>query len=382
MLGLISAIPLSWSGHFASYLDALFDSVSAYSATGVSVISNLDHLSNADNMWRFVMHFGGGVGVIVVAVSLGILGRSSTTTLYNSEGRSEHVVPNVLSTARFILGFSLFIIAVSTIVLSSLLITMGMFADRAVLHALWLSISGFMTAGFAPMGSSVAYYHSYAVEWTLMLVMLVGGVNFTLHGEAWRGRTSGFFKDIEIRTAIIWWIILLIVFMASLSKSPMFNGLSEMARTGLFNFVSAVTTTGFVSLNTNQFNTVIPSGALLILAMCMAIGTSAGSTSGGIKLMRLGIIAKSALETMRASVTPDSATVGSMYYHVGRHRLDGEVVKEAMTVFILFAITYTIGALVGVAYGYDAVSAIFESVAMASNSGITAGISSAAMPLP
>lgn len=382
ILGLLSAVPLAWSGHYPNYYDALFDSVSAYSATGVSIVANLDHLSNADNMWRFVMHFCGGIGLIVVAMSLGVMGRSSTTTLYAAEGRSEHIVPNVLETAQFILKFSLFIIITASIALTAVLIIIGIRPDRAVLHSIWLSVSGFMTAGFAPMSSSIAYYHSIVVEWVLMLVMLIGGINFSLHGEVWRGRTRDLFKDIEVRTAIIWWAVLLITFMASLSKSPMFNSLTDMMRSGMFNFISAATTTGFVTLNTNQINTAIPSGAALILAMCMAIGTSAGSTSGGIKLMRLGIIAKSALETMRASVTPDTAAIGSTYNHIGTHRLDSPIVKESMTVFILFIVTYTIGALVGVAYGYDAISAIFESVAMASNSGITAGISSTSMPLP
>ena len=380
-LGLISAVPLATCGHYGSYYDALFDCVSGYSATGVSILTNLDHLSNADNMWRFVMHFLGGLGLVVVAMSFGTMGHNSTSSLYLAEGRSEHVVPNVLETARFIMKFSISVIAAFTVVLSCMFIVSGMHPDRAMLHSLWLSISGFMTAGFSPMSSSIAYYHSVGAEWVIMLIMLVGGLNFSMHGEICRGHIANFLKDIEVRTAMVWWIILLVVMMASLAKSPLFSNLTAMMRNGLFNFVSAATTTGFVTLNTNQLNTVIPSGAAIILALAMAIGTSAGSTSGGIKLMRLGIFAKSALETMRYAMAPDSATIRTSYHHIGRRVLEEDTVKEAMTVFILFCITYAIGALVGIAYGYDAVASIFESVAMASNSGISAGISSASMPV-
>ena len=86
-LAFIASVPLAMSGHFASYLDALFDSVSGLTTTGAALIMDLEHLSYADNMWRFIMHFLGGMGLIVIALSLGLLS-SSTSGLYSSEGRS------------------------------------------------------------------------------------------------------------------------------------------------------------------------------------------------------------------------------------------------------------------------------------------------------
>lgn len=379
-LSLLGAIPFALSGNFPSYLDALFDAVSGYSATGVSIIGGLDHLSNADNMWRFIMQFLGGVGLVVAAMAIGSFSSSSSNSMYQAEARNEHIMPNIMETARFIVRFSCLIIIAATLVLAATLLALGMSPDRAVLHALWLNIAGFMTAGFAPMSESVLYYHSIAVEWILMVVMLVGGINFTLHAVIMKGRTRDFFQDIETRTALLWWVLLLVAFMAALSRSPVFSQVTDLLRNGLFNFVSASTTTGFLTITTNQLNGVIPSGAMLILVLTMAIGASAGSTSGGIKLMRIGIIAKSAYETLRNAISPDSALVTESYHHIGKRRLDSEIVKESMTVFILFAITYVVGALVGVAHGYDALDAIFESVTMASNSGISAGISSPAMP--
>lgn len=380
-LGILGAIPLAASGHYHYFVDALFDCVSAYSATGVSIISGLDHLSNADNMWRFSMHFLGGVGVIVIALSIGAVGLSSTDSLFQSEARSEHIVPNILETARFILRFSLAIIAVATITLSAVLVMMGMAPERSILHGLWLSVSGFMTAGFSPMAESVLYYHSFIVELVLIVVMLAGGINFIIHEQALRGRTRLFFKDIEVRAAVMWWVVLLVPLIIVFKQSELMDGISTLMRTVVFNFISAATTTGFTTITTNQIISVIPSGAALILVMAMAIGASAGSTSGGIKLMRIGIIAKSALESMRATISSDSAIVVETYNHIGTKRLTSDVVKEAMTVCILFLVTYIIGGLIGIALGYDAIDAIFESVAMASNSGITAGISSSGMPL-
>lgn len=380
LLSAVAAIPLALSDHYASYGDAMFDAVSALTTTDVSIVRGMDHLSNADNMWRFVMNVAGGLGLVVVALSFGLFGRVADSSLYSSEGRSEHVLPNVVETGRFIFKFTLGVISIATVLIGILLLISGMAPARAFLHASWLAMSGFMTAGLTPMSLSVTYYHNFAVECILMVLMIYGCINFTLHGTIARGRTSMFFKDIEVRTGIIWWTLMLVVFIAAMSSSQLANGISTLTRLGLFNFISAATTTGFITLNSNQMAIAFPSGGLLVLALVMAVGGGSGATNGGIKLRRVGIIGKSALETMKRAVSSDSARITTSYFHVGRHNLDEGEVKDAMTVFIFFALMYIIGALVGIAYGYDAVASIAESVAMASNSGITAGISAPDMP--
>ena len=97
---MVATIPLHLSGHYETYLDALFDGVSGITTTGASIITDLDHLSNADNMWRFMMHLIGGLGLIVVALSFGLFGKRAGASLYMSEGRSEHVVPKAWSKPR------------------------------------------------------------------------------------------------------------------------------------------------------------------------------------------------------------------------------------------------------------------------------------------
>ena len=124
----------------------------------------------------------------------------------------------------------------------------------------------------------------------------------------------------------------------------------------------------------------LSSGAFLTLALFMAVGGSAGSTAGGIKLYRVGIIAKSILQTVKQAVSPDSARVVESYHHVGRRILTPDTVKEATMIFILYVVTYVIGALVGIAHGYDATQSIFESIAMASNGGLITGLATPGMP--
>lgn len=374
VLAFFASVPLFLSGHYATYMDALFDGVSGLTTTGATVALDIDHFSNADNMFRFMMHLVGGLGLIVVALSLGIFGKRSGSSLYTAEGRSEHVVPNVVQTTQFILRITLVIIFIAAVVLTALCISIGMEPVRAVLQSIWLAISAFTTGGFAPMAESVSYYNSIPIEVFLMLLMILGSISFVVHAEVWKGRLQSFFGDIEIRTMLIWLLVMTVVVAASLSASALFSDLPAIIRRGLFMVVSAFSTTGFQNVTTNQLTTVFSSGAFLALALIAAVGGSAGSTAGGVKLHRVGIIFKSIVSTVKEAVSPSSARVVVSYNHLGRRVLSSDAVKEAMTVFVLFVITYSVGALVGIAHGYEASQAIMESVSMTSNGGIITGI--------
>ncbi len=381
VLAFIAAIPLFLSGHYNRFIDALFEGVSGLTTTGASLTVDLDHLSYADNIWRFMMTLLGGLGLIVVALSLGLFGKRAGASLYSSEGRSDHLVPNVVQTTQFIAKFALAFIVGATFLLSIILMFAGIEPVRAAFHSVCLSVSAFMTGGFTPMSQSVMYYHSFPLEVILMLLMLAGSISFTLHADLRKGRITAFFRDIEVRTLLIWLSVATCVMAASLSVSLAFSDLPTMLRRGVFMVVSSFSTTGFQNITSNQLVGVFSSGAFIALAVLMAVGGSAGSTTGGLKLLRMGIMAKSIVSTIKEALAPDSARVAVTYYRLGRRRVSPDIVKEAMTVFVLYVSTYTIGALVGIAHGYDAMQAIFESVAMASNGGITSGLVAPDMPI-
>ena len=378
VLAMVATIPLHLSGHYETYLDALFDGVSGITTTGASIITDLDHLSNADNMWRFMMHLIGGLGLIVVALSFGLFGKRSGASLYSSEGRSEHVVPNVVQTTQFIARITLVIVSVATVIITALCLFMGMEPTRAFLNALWVSTSGFVTGGFTPMQLSIMYYHSFPLEAILMVLMILGSISFVIHAEVWKGRPLPFFRDIETKTMVLWIGVMAFVFTATLALSP-FDDMLALLRRGLFMIISAFTTTGFQVVTTNQITTAFSNGAFLTLAFIMAVGGASGSTAGGIKFSRMGIIFKSIVSNVKETLAPDSARVVVSYNHVGRRTLTPEIVKEAMTVFILYVITYVIGALVGIAHGFEAIPAISESVAMTSNGGIITSVAGPGM---
>lgn len=380
VLGFLCSIPLYNSGHYLTYLDALFDSVSGLTTTGASLLVDLDHLSYADNMFRFMMHLLGGLGLIVIALSLGVFGKSTSASLFTSEGRSEHVLPNVVQTTKFIAQVTGWFIAIAALLIFSLMVLYGIEPARAILQSLWVSISGFVTGGFTPMQQSILYYQSLPIEFLLMVLMLLGSISFVVYSQVLRGHIRECFKDIETKTMVLWLSAMIVVFTASLSTAALFVDLPTMVRRGAFMVISVSTTTGFSVITSNQLVNVLTSGAFFTLALIMAVGGGAGSTAGGIKIYRVGIIAKSIVSTIKEAVSPDSATVVISYNHIGRRILTANVVKEAMTIFVLYVITYTLGALVGIAHGFDAQQAIFESVAMTSNGGLTAGLATPGMP--
>ena len=373
VLSCFGAIPLLMSGHYANYLDALFEAVSGFTTTGASVVQDLDHLSYADNMWRFTMHLIGGLGLVVVGLTFGLFGKEGAS-LFSSEGRSEHVVPNVVQTTRFISRITITIIAIATVVVGFMCLAIGMEPARAWLQSFWVSISAFMTAGFVPMSQNIMYYHSIAIEITLVVVMFMGAINFTLHSEALRGRVRAFFEDMEVRTLALWLLVIVAILAASLTAGRAFSDLPAMERRGIFMTVAAFTTTGFQNITTQQLTDTFSSGAFLIIAILMAIGASSGSTAGGIKISRFVILVKSIIATIKEAIAPDSARMVTSYQHIGRRMVTPELVREATTVLILYGVTYIVGSLVGIAHGYEASQAIFESVAMASNGGITSGV--------
>jgi len=379
----IAAIPLWLSGHYGSFLDALFEGVSGLTSTGFTLCQDIDHLSMTDNMWRFTLQFIGGQGVIIVALSLGLFSRVGSS-FYSAEGRSEYVMPNIKKTAQFIWQFSSVVVLCGTLILFVVALFLGFDPVRAFFHGLWITIGAYDTGGFAPQSLSLMYYHSRLFEIIVMVLMFMGAVNFALYARIWRGgfrsTIKEFTQDIEIRTLAFWTVTMLLVFIAAIVAGHFLNDYSGLARRGVFMVVSATTNSGYQVLSTNQITTLFSSGAFFMLVIAMAIGGSSGSTAGGIKALRIGIIAKAIIARIKDVLAPKSARNTTSYQHLGRHLLSSEMTGAVMTITLLYLFTYVIGGIVGIAYGYEAIPATFESVAATSNNGLSAGIVSPGAP--
>ena len=248
-LALLGCIPLYMSGHYGSMLDAVFEGMSAWTTTGCSLVQDIDHMSIADNTWRFTMQCIGGQGVVVIALSLGLFGRAVDSSLYSSEGRSEHVIPNIMQTARFIVRFSMATIVIGTILTTAACLFIGMAPVRAFFNGLWLAVASFNTGGMTSMSTGIIYYHCAPLEIVIMVLILLGSINFTLHSEVWKGHIEHFFRDIEIRTLVVWLSVILVAFVATLCAAKIYDDLPTLLRRAAFTVVAAFSSTGFQTIS-------------------------------------------------------------------------------------------------------------------------------------
>lgn len=381
VLSFFGAMPLWLSGHFGSFLDAFFETVSCFTTTGISVTLDLDHMPLSVIAWRSVMNLLGGVGVVVVALALGIFGTGATAaTLYQDEARGDRVMPEIKQTARFILKVTGVVVAAGTIACAIPCLIIGMPPTRAILNGFFLTASDYTTGGMTAQSAGVMYYHCWPLEVVTMVIMFFSGLNFLIYNDLWRGRIKSFFKDIEVRTLCIWISLLVVLMMFAMMAGTYFTGLGAMLRRGLYEIMSAALNIGYSTFYPGQMLYGVGTGVLFVTILGMTIGASASSISGGIKALRIGIIARSIVQTVRTALAPDKARPRTFFYHRGKQLLTPELVSSAMTIMLLYIATYAVGAVIGVMHGYDALPAIFESVSAASNTGLSAGITQASMP--
>ena len=375
----VGAVPLALSGHYGSYLDALFETVSGLTTSGLTLTQDLDHMAHAHNMWRHMTHLIGGQGIIVAAVSLAIGLKGGAFSLYLAEGRDERILPNVVHTARFIWFVTAVWIAVCTSATFIVNLVAGMEPVRGLLHAFWLTIACYDTGGFGPQSQNAMYYHSGLLELSTAFAMLVGTINFNLHADIWRGDRTELFRNIEVRT-LVGNVFLLIGFASTgLAVTRLYNEPWEIVRKGAYHVLSANSGTGHQAIYSSQWDEV-GAAAFFSVVLAMAFGGMVSSTAGGIKALRVGIILKGIVLEVRRSLSPQHAVIASKFHHIKDRRLTSDLVGSALMVFALYMVTYLSGALVGAMYGYPLHLSLFESVSAAANVGLSTGITSPTMP--
>ena len=379
---LVAAIPLHLSGHYGSYLDAVFEAMAGLTTTGFTLAQDLDHLGAAMNLWRHLLQVIGGIGAVVAVLTLFVRGDAQVATSNVPDQRHERIVPNVLRTGRsvatVVLGFA--VVGIPALGVAGL--TAGLSFDDAAFHAFALFASAFTTGGFTTTSASVAFYHSAAVEIVLLVLMLAGALSFAIHLELWRGEREEPRRNIEVRTFAVSLVVVMAVVAIGLGRSGAFQDVGPLFRRGIFTAIAAHTTTGLTvtpgRLLATDWGLIAPAA----LVVGMAIGGTAGSTAGGIKTLRIGLIAKGVLRDIRRVLLPESALVVQTYHQRRRHTLTDGHVRAAATVLLLFLFAILAGAMAPLFYAGDASlkTAMFESASAVSNTGMSVGVLTPSSP--
>lgn len=379
---LLLALPFYLSGHFASFLDAYFDAMSGLTTSGLSLLQDLDHLSQSMNFLRHLSHFAGGQGIIIVVLTVFSSGAGQIGTLFVGEGRDERVVPNVIRTARFIYLIAATWLVVGTTALFVAALSAGFEPASALFHSINLFMAAFDTGGFSPNSISFAYYHSLPMETVAIVLMVAGGLSFPIHFDLWRRRARIAMQHVESRTFAATMATLTVLIVLGLARAGTYTDAMGLYRKGVFTMVSAHTGTGFTVVAPRLFVTDWGLFAPAAVVVGMSLGAMAGSTAGGIKSIRIGLTTKSVLRDIRRAIAPASSLVVASYRSRFQRVLTDRQVSSAIVIIVLFLLMYLGGALVGVFYGIPIDQALFESTSAGANVGLSAGVLAPTNPIP
>ncbi len=291
-MSIFGALPFLISGYIPNFVDALFETVSGFTTTGASILSDVEALPKSLLFWRSFTHWIGGMGVLVFLVAILPLSGGSTMHLIKAESPGPAVsklVPKVQATAKIL--YTIYIM------LTICQIVLLLFGGMSLFDSLTVTFGTAGTGGFGVRNSSIADYSPYC-QVVITIFMLIFGVDFALYHLLLLRKVKPVWKSAELRgyLGFVFASILLI----TINCRGLFAGFGETLRHSAFQVASIMTTTGF---STTDFD-LWPEFSKSILVLLMFVGACAGSTGGGIKVSRILILLKSIIKQIRIAVHP------------------------------------------------------------------------------
>ncbi len=359
MLSLFGALPFYFSGEIPKYLDALFETVSGFTTTGSSILTDVEALSNSLLFWRSFTHWIGGMGVLVFVMAvLPLAGGGGDLHLMRAESPGPSVgklVPKSNKTAR-ILYLIYLMLTVALIVILKL-------GGMPIFDSVTIAFGTAGTGGFGIFNSSVADYNTFC-QTTITIFMALFGINFNFYFLLLFKRFKEAFRSSEVWTYLS--IMAGAITIITINIHSQFESVGKALHHAAFQVSSIMTTTGFSTVDFDKW----PELSRMVLIMVMCIGACAGSTGGGFKVSRLILLLKNALKELRSISRPRSVKV---------IKFDGQVVSDetmrgALAYLTLYVLVFCVSVLVVSADKTDMVSNITGVVATLNNIGPGFGV--------
>lgn len=353
-------LPFLLSGVVPTFCDAFFETMSGFTTTGASVISNLDGTSRGILFWRALTHWMGGMGIIILSIAiLPILGVGGMQ-LFKAEIPSpvkDKITPRITETAK-----NLWLVYVAITAVEIVLLWLGgMSVFDAVCHA----FATMATGGFSTYDASVARFDSLYIEIVIIVFMFVAGMNFTLHYRLFKGDAKSFFRDPEFH--FYGAIVLVATALITLDlRFHYFSSLGESIRYAAFQVVSIITTTGFATYNFDQW----PAPSKFILVLLMFIGGCAGSTGGAIKCLRFMVVIKQTFIELTRLIHPHAV----ISVKIAKVAVPPEIVSSIRSFFFLYIVIAMAAMLALTLLGVDMVTSISGVAATLGNVGPGLGL--------
>ncbi|MCX8055122.1 MAG: TrkH family potassium uptake protein [Ignavibacteria bacterium] len=354
-LSLFSALPFVISGAIPSYTDAFFETMSGFTTTGASILTDIEALPKGILFWRSFTHWIGGMGIIVFSIAilpfLGVAGMQ----LFKAEvpgPTADKLTPRITETAKILWGvYFLF-----TIVETALL----MFAGMDLFDALCHTFGTMATGGFSTKNASVAAYNSPVIDYIIIVFMIIAGANFALHYRILTGNYRELFRNEELK------YFLLVIFFATAFVTYdilrlNYANLSDSIRYALFQVVSIITTTGYGTFDYEKLSATTH----FIFLILMFIGGCAGSTGGGLKVIRSVILTKYVYIEIKRLIHPKAI----IPVRFGGRAIEKNILSNISAFFIVYLLISAFSVMLITPFQVDIVTSIGAVAACINNIG-------------
>ncbi len=323
LLSFFGLLPYYLGGYIDNVTDAYFETMSGFTTTGATILTNIEVLPHGILFWRSLTQWQGGIGVVVFSVALLPIIGGGAAQMFNAETTGithERFRPRITQVAKRLWGIYLFL----TILLVGLLWAGPMELFDAINHAL----TCISTGGYSTKNTSIAYWDSAYVEYIIILFMLIGSINFTLIYYFLNGKPKKLFKDEETR----WFVWFVIIITAITTAWILYNGFihnfEEAFRQALFQVSTLISSCGFATVDYISWEPFFWLLTLLLMTVCGC----AGSTSGGVKMVRFAVLAKNLRNEFKKQTHPNAVIPVRM----NKHALSGDTVHRVLA----FAFAY------------------------------------------
>ena len=353
-VAVFSAIPFIYSESNLSFTNAIFEAISGVTTTGATVINGLDNLPKGILLWRSLLQWFGGIGIIVLALSLLPMLQVGGMQLFHLESDDpyEKTLPKI---GKFIVEISILYLII-TVICAMLYFLSGMSVFDAILHAMTtISTGGFSTSDF-----SFAKFNSHTIEWVCTIFMIVGSLPFVLYLKFLHGDFKTIIKDDQVKlfsTILLLLIFFMTTWLVIISNQSIYTSLRESA----FNITSILTGTGYSSTNFNLWG----SFGLVVLFIIMFIGGCAGSTTGGIKIFRIQLLFNAGKNQIKKLLHPHGVFVATF----NNKSIKEEAFNSVMGFFFLYIVLFSLVAAFLGFLGIDFLTSISASASAISNVG-------------
>jgi len=354
LLGIAGAIPLYIYTNI-SFASSFFEAVSGFTTTGATVYTNIEALPHLILFHRSLMHWFGGIGVIVLGVGLlSMINPVGSLSLFKAEATGlgiEKITPHIKDTALSLWFIYLLLTFLDTLLLKFF----GMSWFDAINH----SFSTISTGGFSTKNNSLAYFHNDGIIWTTTLFMILSGINFLAHLKAFHKDFSGY-KSEELK-----WYLMIFIFL-SIALTFVHIDISgdsfyDASKHSFFTIASVITTTGFVTIDYGSWSNL----AVALIFVALFVGGNAGSTAGGIKVIRHVIVLKTLFSEIKRILHPNAL----IYVFIDGVKLKERALSSTFGFLILFLFTVVVVSIYIFARGFDLMTAVSGAFAIVGNVG-------------